>query len=272
MWFRYTATFTSSQNIIVRLSLDGGISVYRGAGDGPETLLGSSASKPFVFSTLGSNVWNYMEVKCLFHATNGSVEVRFAPPGGPMAVILSLTGIKTCAASDAPFTNEVSPRAAAGITKDCYFADYYCLDWSTPPNDDYLGGVRIYHNMPVDNGTVQWIPLANQNWQEVNEVPPDGDTSYNSADTVGLSDQYQHVIGGVPVASNIFGVQHVMDLTLGSGSRAITSSVNGTPDPSSVYLSNGYSMYTWPYDVNPVSGLPWAVSAFPVFFGPEVTA
>jgi hypothetical protein len=111
------------------------------------------------------------------------------------------------------------------------------------------------------------------NYLNVAEIPPDGDTSYNSDDTIGQSDQYVHPLpAGVPANARIFAVQHCMDAEVITGARSITSDVGGVLSPNAVALAAGYFIQTWPYDANPVTAAPWLAASFPVLAGPSVTA
>lgn len=264
MYFSVVGQSVNAQNIKVQLNMDGSMQVTRGLGDGPSAVVATSVGTPFVF-----NDWNYIEAKWFGDTVNGSIEVRLANSTHQMAVIMSFTG-NTVAFAAAPVCNQVQLLADVGISFNCLMNDYYCLDWTD--GSDYLGGVKIFYDVPFDNGaTVQWTPSAGTNWQNVNEVPPDDGATLNSAAAVGLIDQYQHNVTAVPVNSQIKSVQHVMDCSLDAGTRAITSVCNGVAHPNSVYLPNGYSMFTYAYDTNPASGLPWKFPDFPSLFGPMVT-
>ncbi len=273
MNFTLVAPASVAVNISLRLNTDGSISVIRGAGDGPAVTLATSAAGLFTF-TADTTQWNYIECKWKGHASNGFVEVRLAPPGQPMSTIITLTGVKTVSFSSAPVANLIQLSINAGINNG-YFADYYLLDWSDPtlPDSDYLGGVKIFYSVPFADGSpVQWTPLAGANWQEVSEVPPDDDSSYNVASTVGLLDAYQHNTTGLPANSTIMAVQHIMDVRTDAGSRAIRSVVNGVPHANSVYIGGNYAMFTYQYDLNPATAAAWKGADFPSTFGPEVTA
>jgi len=269
--FNFVGAFNQNSNLIVVLNTDGSISVYRGAGDTGQTLLGTSASKPFVFNpTPNTSLWNYIQVKLFVDNSAGSVEVLFAPPTGPMTSILTVTGVKTSAISTVPWTNQIGILANSGITQNCYFADFYCLDWSGGAN--YLGAVKIYVDAPFANSSpLQWAGTPGSNFTNVAEIPPDGDTSYNASATPGLVDQYSYNTAAVPPAGQIQAVQHTMTMRCTAGSRQVASVANGVTG-TAVYLPNTYAMYQFQYSTNPATGLGWKPSDFPASFGPGVTA
>jgi hypothetical protein len=272
--FGIVAPGAQTPNVIIQVNTDGSISAYKGAGDTGQTLLGTSVSKPFAFNPDPTKpLWNYLEAKVLVSRTVGSVEVRFAPPTGPMDVILSLAGVNTAAFGGAfQYTNQVQFDGPGALNQHAYFADYYCSDWSD--GSSYLGGIRIYADLPFDNGSpLQFVPSMGQNWQNVNSVPPNPPaTGFNSSGTVGQIDQYQHNVGATPIGSQIMALQHVMQMQTDGGARSVTSVAGGVVNPNAVFLSNGFAMQTYPYVNNTKTGNAWKLLDFPFQFGPMVVS
>jgi hypothetical protein len=160
---------------------------------------------------------------------------------------------------------------APGGTPNCFHDDVYVLDCATAPHQTFLGALKLYAIAPTANGAVAWTPLAGSNWSEVNEIPPDGNTSYNSSANIGDVDQYVYPLTGVPANSALVMVQHDLDMEVDSGSRSVASDLNGivgTP----VALPVGYHIYPAPYDVNPSTGVAFVTGDFPIQAGPKVTA
>jgi hypothetical protein len=183
--------------------------------------------------------------------------------------------VLTIPATD-PGTSSVTLDAFAlmgpGGTPTTFHDDVYALDCTTPPHNGYLGALRCYANVPVGNGSpVQWTPLAGTNWSQVSEIPPDGDTSYNSDGTIGHADQYLHPLS-IPTNAQIFAVQHCMDLEVDSGARSVTSDIASVLNPVGIPLASGYVIRTWPYDQNPSTAAPWQIADFPLSAGPSVSA
>lgn len=168
------------------------------------------------------------------------------------------------------YCNGIQLMAPGGIPT-TFHDDVYVLDCTAAPNDTFLGALKLYALPPTANAAVVWTPLAGSNWSEVNEVPPDGDTSYVSSPNIGDVDQYVYPLTGPPVNSAIVMVQHNLDMEVDSGSRSVASDVAGVP-AGGVALSNGYHIYPTPYDVNPSTGLAFVAGDFPLNAGPKVTA
>jgi hypothetical protein len=168
------------------------------------------------------------------------------------------------------YCNGVQLMAPGGIPT-CFHDDVYVLDCSASPNNTFLGALKLYALPPTANAAVAWTPLAGTNWSEVNEVPPDGDTSYVSSPNIGDVDQYVYPLTGPPAGAAILMVQHTLDMEVDSGSRSVASDVAGVPG-AGVALSNGYHIYSTPYDVNPSTGVAFVAGDFPLQAGPKVTA
>jgi len=150
---------------------------------------------------------------------------------------------------------------------------------STTPNtiqNDFLGPVRIYPYIPAENKTpLQWTPLAGTNFSEVNQVPPPGDTAYVADGTVGDIDQYRMaaISGQGPTGSfTIPCGQTVLCAKLdAAGSRIIAPDIGGHVGNDHA-LGSDYLMYTDPYLINPVTGVPFVQGDFnTTFFGQKVT-
>jgi hypothetical protein len=214
----------------------------------------------------------------VFGAYN-SVAIRATYAGGltwTLRVYVNGALVLTIPPTD-PVTASVTLDAFAlmgpgGGASTCFHDDVYALDCTTPPHNGYLGALRCYASVPVGNGSpLQWTPLAGTNWSQVNEIPPDGDASYNSDGNVGDADQYLHPLS-IPTNAQIFAVQHCMDLEVDSGARSVTSDIAGVLNPVGIPLASGYVIRTWPYDENPATLAPWQVADFPLLAGPSVSA
>jgi len=246
----------------VRLVLNGDLSVSAVRSGG--ATLGLSA--PGVFPL---NVYNSVALRV--KVANGTGTCKVWING---SVVLNLTGISTTNLNNPALEYATGFQLLSGLGT-TNIDDLYCLDCSNPalPDSDFLGDCRVYAGTPVANGSpVNWTPLSGQNYANVNEIPPDGDTSYVSSAVVGTVDQYVYNAAGIPANSQIKFVQHVLDAEVDSGSRSIASDVGGVVSATSFALSSGYVMYTTDYDTNPLTGVAWAGSDFPASFGPKVTA
>ncbi len=237
---------------------DGSLSAQRGpsAGFGP---LGTTAPGVFVF-----NAYNSVALECTVSA---AAIVKVYCNG---QLVLNLSGVDTRNAHQ-PAVNYINSFALMG---DGLHDDVYVLDCGTPPNNSYLGAVRVFQGVPTADVSKTWTPSGAEpaNYTQVDEIPPDQNTIFNSSSTIGQADQYSYPLVGLPANSQIFGVQHTMDMQVDSGSRSVTSDIGGNLNANAVALASDWTMYPWPYDLNPVTGLAWEAADFPVAAGPSVTA
>jgi hypothetical protein len=182
------------------------------------------------------------------------------------------TGLHTADFASNLYCNGIQLMGPGGIPT-CFHDDVYVLDCSTAPNTTFLGALKLYALAPTADGApVAWTPLAGANWSEVSEIPPDGDTSYNSSANIGDVDQYIYPLTGVPANSAILLAQHDLDMEVDSGSRSVASDLNGIVNAAATALPNGYHIYPTPYDVNPSTGVAFVTGDFPIQAGPKVTA
>lgn len=79
-----------------------------------------------------------------------------------------------------------------------YYDDYILLDGQGAANNDFAGDLRVYHKLPNGAGNyAQWTPSAGANYQNVDENPPDSDTTYNSSSTAAQKDSFAFSSAGL---------------------------------------------------------------------------
>jgi hypothetical protein len=242
---------------------DGSLRARQGVSRGNGTL-GTSAPGIITFNT-----YNQVALQCTV-ALAGTVKVWCNG-----VLVLNLVGVDTRNAHNFARTYiDAVQLMAPGGTPTCFHDDVFVLDCTVAPNNSFPGGFpRIYAAAPfADGAPIQWTPLGGgTHFSEVDEIPPDGDTSYVSSATVGQRDQYQYNATGVPASAQILAVQHNLDMKVDSGARTVASAANGIAATGDAITAN-YHDYTTPWDTNPATGLQWQGADFPAQFGPEVTA
>ena len=127
------------------------------------------------------NTWTWVSVKHVCSQTNGVVEVKFNN-----ATVLTFTGNTQNGAA-----NQVHrPVIRTGVAISEFYCDNLVIATGLA-SDPPLPECRIFGAVvPTSNFNVQFTPNAGTNWSNVNEIPPDGDTSYNSSNTVGATDVF----------------------------------------------------------------------------------
>lgn len=172
----------------INLNTDGTLYVVRS----PSTNLGVGT-----FQAVG-NTWFHLAGKIVIDNTVGSVELRI---NGSATPDINLSGIDTQATSNA-YTNQMM---LLGNNATFAFDDWVIADDTGA--QAFLGDYDIYTIFPDGAGaSAQFTPLSGSNWQNVDENPHDGDTSYNESQTVGHKDRF--TMGNVPTDTDtIYAVQ-----------------------------------------------------------------
>jgi hypothetical protein len=240
----------------LRLNSDGTVSVTRNG-----TLLGKSTY------VLPQNAWVYLEWKSTLNTTNGYYEVRV---GGTSI----LYGSGNNANAGGTTANEVGlgswPQGSANsYTRD--YDDVYILDGTTGPqagDNNFLGERRVDIIIPTGTATYSQFTRGGStvnanNWQQVAEMPPDNDVTYNFSSTAGQIDSFMHTpaTGNPPVINAIqFNITaRIDDATTRNVSPFIRIGGNDFPQsgisvPNSSYL-NLFNIA----ELDP-SGSPWNVN------------
>jgi hypothetical protein len=274
-----SAYFTTLYGLIYRLGVVGPGSWECELLSNPDRSLGVSNNSHYGgdFPTLANSApgviqygaYNNLAMRCTCNAVTGTVSVWCNG-----VLVIHLVNVNTNWSNPTlNYVNGFELMGPGGGVGTCFHDDLYVLDCTDAVNNDYLGPLRIYESAPTADGAVLWTPsVGASNFANVDTIPPDG-TLYNSDGTIGHADQYVHPLNGaVPANSQLFAVQHSMDLTVDSGARAVTSDVGGILNADAVALAAGYVIQSWPYDQDPITAAPWLASSFPVLAGPSVTA
>lgn len=250
----------------LRMNNDGSVSVTS-ANDPFPVVYGTSAP-----NLIQTNVYAYVEMKVSAFAI-----------GATVAVHINGASILTCIANTDPdLTGTATTFYLQGpgggnfaFHDDVYICNLVNSGVPGQPNNDFLGPIRNFAQVPIGDGSpLQWTPLTGPtHYTEVDEIPPDDDTSYVFSSNVGDVDQYVYGTTGIAPPVQVFGVQVCLDARIDiAGARSIAPDVGGVQG-NSVALSTSYDIVRQAYDGNPVSGVAWQLTDFAtVQFGPKVTA
>jgi hypothetical protein len=151
--------------------------------------------------TAGRYYW--IDIEITFNSVSGSVSVYLSTPAGGGA-LFAATGVNT-APNGNNFVNQVVLGQIAGTVIPIRCDDFHCFDSTGTSLNAILGeGTRVYTKMPNAAGyTTNWTPNgATANWQCVDDVPPDDDTTYVSAATFPQTDGYAVGLAGFTGAVN----------------------------------------------------------------------
>lgn len=231
---------TTTQHLKVMLDVALRPCVYSGS-----TLLATST-----FTYL-PNIWTYFELAFTI-GSSGSFELR--ANGNAIA---SGSGVNTKNGGTG-LIDTVGLGGTGNGSAHPWWCDFYCKSGT-----GFLGDCRVECLLPTGAGAeTQWTPSAGANWQNVDETPDDGDTTYNKSNTVGQVDTY--AMGDlVSTTGIIYGVQkmnYVCKDNAGSRSVAPVLRIGGT-DHVGASTSIGDS-YTYTREIEEVS--PATLAAFTI--------
>lgn len=209
---------------------------------------------------LNPGVWYYLEIKGTINSTTGLVECRM---NGNPSPIITFTGNTQSTAN--AYTNQLV-LGGSGLQFTDWFDDWYVLDFSTG-NQSYLGDIRILTLVPsADSATAGLNQFgttpsqsAGNHFLNVDEIPPDDDTSYNADATVNDRESYR--TAGVTVTGGIQFV-NVWPRTrkddAGSRSVAATARSNSVDAiGNTVSEPSSYGYFNEVFQNDPNTGVAW---------------
>ncbi len=239
---------STTTQVSVAVTATGQVAIYRG-GSGGTQLAASSAG------FLNTSTWHYFELKVLFN-NSGTYELRVDGSG---SALLSGSADTTQTANN--YANDIQLVSGSPAS---FFDDLYLINTSGPPNNDFLGDTRIEGRVPTGVGNyAQFTPSAGANWQNVDDIPPNGDTDYNSSATVNQKDSFAHQTLST-LTGTVRWVTHCVDGRKDdAGTRKVAplfriSSTDyvGSDDT----LSTSYQFFTQTYETSPATSSAWTVS------------
>jgi len=222
----------------------GNIEVYRDT-----TLLGTSSG-----AQIQNYTWHCLEIKVYIHNTAGTVDIELDGVN-----ILSLTSQDTLTGSNAyarkfmfhPIHNDLQT----------YFDCIWIVDTAgSAPQNDFLGDCRCDVIRPDGVGNQSdFTPSAGSNYENVDDITPDDDTTYN--DGASVNDQDSYALPSLSSGGTIFGVKNsvcIKKTDAGVRKGKILTRSNATFYKSNeINLSSSYKTYGKVYQNNPDDAAAW---------------
>jgi len=221
-----------------------------------QLIRGSSTVIGTATGVISATAWHYIELQVVIgQAPNGSWEIRINETTEASA---SSVDTQNLSATTDSFTFNADNN---GTVLD----DIYICDDSGSLNTTFLGAVKIEAIYPDGDDTSQWTPdSGTTNYTQVDETPPDDDTSYVEADTLNEKDLYTYDNLSVP-SGNIRGAMVVSDVRLDAAGAEtlITVCKSGTTesDDGGISVSDtSYGSVTRILELDPDTSSQWTVS------------
>lgn len=260
--FRWDFREGSTVHVSVTVNAGGHVEVRRGSGG---TLLGTGTA------TLAVNTYAYLEARVLVDNTAGLAEIRV---NGTQDVLV--TGTDTANGGTATLdrwahvTNYLGALVPSATS---YLDDLVIVDGSS-----FLGDARVEALIPNGNGnSSQWIGSdgnSTDNYQLVDEVPADADTTYVESSTIGNKDTYA-CSDVKSTTGQVFAVQTSMYAKTDTARTIAAVARSGmTEDTAAGYALHGYYEYVVSvFEHDPATSGDWTIDAINAAeFGMKVTA
>ncbi len=236
---------SGTDHITLVVNASGFIEVYRGTSSG--TLLGTGST-----TQLSNGQWYFLEMKATIDDTTGSVIVKVNE-----ATELSLSGIDTRNGGSAIVDSFMLDLQSGRW----YIDDFYLLDTTGSANNDFLGDIQVQILVPSGAGThTDFTPSTGSNYQNVDDIPEDADTTYNTGSVNGDTDTY--AFGNITATSAVIkGVDvNILARKTLSGSRTFapvirTNSTDYVGDD--ITALDSYSLNNQIYETNPDTSSAW---------------
>lgn len=173
----------------IQTNSDNSLTIRRGTTDLETTAI----------DVIGDAAWHYVEFKVTIHNSTGSYEVRVDE-----VEVASDTGVDTQAGSDGNADRVAFFGNAA--SNDYRYDDWYICDDTGSVNNDFLGSRKVITLFPNAAGdSTDFTPDSGSNFQRVDEVGHDDDTSYVESSTADDEDLYN--FDNLSDLSSVDGVQ-----------------------------------------------------------------
>lgn len=210
---------------------------------------GSSASPSPI---MAFNSWNFIQIKLHVAAVGGYYEIW-------VNGVLEHTFTGDTQITANAYVNQWALFNSGGEKFDNIIV--YDEDPSSEPFARTLE-TRIYAEMVTGDESVAWTPSAGSNWQNVDEQPNDGDTSYNA--TLSLVDDVLTCQTSVPAGNTVYAVAVEFDARKDDPGTAILApliEVDGTSyEGDAAGLTTSYQRFRTIWTENPATGNLWTVA------------
>ena len=240
---------------------------------GTEVYTGNVRRARFKINDQDTN-WHFYEIKANINTTTGIGDL-----------VVRIDGEEAVNLSNTPFAYTNTTVTAFEFvdlytsSTACYYDDFYILDRSTAPNNDFIGEVRIESLLPdgTTSTNTDFTPSAGSNYQNVDETPPNGDTDYNSSSTANDMDTHTTAgLTGPASVKNIYGVQvNTWSRKTDASARdvaAVVFSNATTVSGDSIPVTQTYNFYFDNWETDPDTSVAWTESGVnSAEFGYEVS-
>lgn len=256
-WCPFTfGTAVSTDTKYLRMTNGGVLHWCTGTSPDTATSLGNTGANVFNASTL-----YHIEMKILFHASAGTIELRVNG-----AVWMSLSGIDTLPVSSNYMLFARSNGNLAADTAKMYVDNFYVWDTTGSINNNFLGERNVVTLLPnADTATATWTKSTGVNgYALIDNVPPVSGTDYLESSATNDASVFELTTLSNPntVIKAVQTYVFAEKTQNGPGEIRFGPRAAGVDDLSAttVLTQSQYLYFTKVSELNPATGLAWAVS------------
>lgn len=243
----------NAQHVTLVLNSDGSLQFKRGTGGG--TSIGPQSAQ-----VISAAAWNHIEAAVTFSDTAGTVECRVNG-----VVVISATSLDTVNTSNVACTQVGIFNRNSASAGTAHVDDLFVWDSLGTINNDFIGDKRVYLLTPnAATAVADFTANTGTTHGAIAEIPPDDDTTYITATSVGSESQFD--LTDLP--SEVVTVAAVMTLPrmrkTDAGNMFITTGlVSGAYEAYGADrpITTAYTYYGDIFERNPANGSAWSPSA-----------
>lgn len=232
----------STSHTDIRVTAAGAIRATRNG-----TSLGISST-----GLISTATWYWLEAVVTVNDSTGAVSVNLNATN-----ILNLTSQDTRNAGSTGLVDNIQVNSVSGGNND--WDTFHVINQSTLLGQELV----IDTSVPTGAGnTTNWTPSTGSNWQNVDDATSDGDSTYNSANTVGHKDTFAMSDFRTGAVEHIQVCAVVRKDDAGARQLAIVTRSNGTDyDGATQTVSSSYAVYREGLQVDPNTSADWSQAA-----------
>jgi hypothetical protein len=238
----------------------GVLALWAGTGTGGASQGTKIAETASPVITTGS--WAHIEIYFVPNGASSTAEVRLN-----LATVINETFQEgsTSGGEQSSTTTAAMSMAHGGVLGNVYIDDLFAWNAEGSFNNDFIGDKRVHTMMPTaDTATADWLKNSGSvGYDRINEIGPDGDTSYIYSSTSTNASQF--AIANMPADTGAIAALQTYRGTRKTDSGTCnvqTTIVSGayTTSGTSAALTTAYQYYQDVFETDPATGALWTKS------------
>lgn len=243
----------NTQHVTLVLNSDGSLQFKLGTGGG--TNIGPQSAQ-----VISAASWNHIEAAVTFSNTTGTVECRVNG-----VVVISAVGLDTVNTANVTCTQVGIFNRNSASAGTAHVDDLFIWDNLGTINRDFIGDKRVYTLTPnAATAVASFTANTGTTHGAIAEIPPDDDTTYITATTIGSESQFEltDLPGEVVTVSGVMTLPRMRKTDAGN-MFVTTGLVSGAYEVFGAdrAITTAYAYYGDIFERNPANGAAWSPAA-----------